>query len=863
MGFSVVVTWRRSRRARTAAAVVAAFLGTSGLARAQSAGVTVTSRAPNGAELVRLLGTRAMDAFAVRGAASRGLHAQVVLPGGMRGSELGLPEIAPGFARFTGSPASLVAFADAHPEVRVEVAPPLHTLLNDASAFVFANEAIARGMDGTGTLVGVADTGLDVTHPDFLDAQGHTRVAWLLDLSVPPLGMHPDLEQQFGVPSSTGSVLAGAVWSAADIDAAIAAGQTARLPQDEVGHGTLVTSCATGNGLSGKSAYRGIAPGASIVFARITGSGTDAIDTDDMLRGVGFLFDRAAALGMPVVVNLSLGSDFGPHDGTMAWEQALAAFVGPDHPGRALIAAAGNSGSVSAFDGPLVHQSVHVNGDTTMRVPIPALAAMSGVVEVWVAMHASSDLHVGLEAPGGEWLHPTAPGASASHTSGGAMAAVYNGAAPNSPVPPQSQGAVVVWQGAWPAGTYNVTLEGTGTADLYIEASGDAVSTSGLALGFAQGVREGTINLPATNPAIIGVGCTINKRSWRGLDQTFHVLEVPLLDSAGGGPNAANATRDPIDGEPCWFSSAGPTLTGVLKPEIMAPGAAIVGALSQQAVPPSATSIFENSACKGASSQCEVIDALHGVSAGTSFSSPVVAGTVAVLLQHDPTLTQDTILAALQGGAHPLRGPAAFADQAGAGEVDVLGSLASVDRLRDPVLALPVRTESWLALGAEEYLADGSTPLEAVVELRASRPATAAPRAAAPLADGFAEGRLNVYALVDGEPFAGAVQTARRGPGVWVSTVQLPGGLGGKSLTLGATFDGAPIVSSKTVPIAVDAWSAEYLASARGGCAIGAVGRRARTTGPDPSVLVIAIGVLGVAVGRGRRREMGRRARRG
>ena len=60
-----------------------------------------------------------------------------------------------------------------------------------------------------------------------------------------------------------------------------------------------------------------------------------------------------------------------------------------------------------------------------------------------------------------------------------------------------------------------------------------------------------------------------------GREQPFF---VPLLDSAGGAPNAGGLTRVPIDGEPCWFSSAGPTLTGIAKPDIMAPGAAIVGA---------------------------------------------------------------------------------------------------------------------------------------------------------------------------------------------------------------------------------------------------------------------------------------------
>jgi hypothetical protein len=849
-------TSKRSALASTLSwSLVLASFASSVAARAQpGAAPARATPAPNGPDLVRLLGARAVDAFTVRGAPSRALHAQVVLPAGTRASDLGLPAIVPGFARFTGTPAGLLAFAGAHPELRIEVAPPLHTLLNDASAFVFANQPIAQGMDGTGAIVGIADTGLDVTHPDFLDAQGHTRVAWLLDLSAAPLGIHPDLEQQFGVTDATGALLAGAVWSAADIDAAIAAGKTSTLPQDPVGHGTLVTACAAGNGESGKSAYRGIAPGATIVLARVTGSSTDSIDTDDLLRGAGFLFDRASAMAMPIVVNLSLGSDFGPHDGTMAWEQALAAFVGPDHPGRAIVAAAGNSGSISPSDGPLVHQSVHVNGGTTMRVPIPTAGASSGGVEVWVAMHAGADLSVGLDGPDGRWLAPTASGASAGRSSAGYTAGVYNGGAANSPVPAQSLGAVIVWQGAWPAGTYSVTLDGTGTADLFVESSGDAVNAQGIPDGFAEGVREGTINLPATNPSIIGVGCTINKRSWLAIDQSENFLQVPLLDAVGGLPNADSEMRSAIEGEPCWFSSAGPTLTGVQKPEIMAPGAAIVGALSQQAIPPAPASIFENDSCQGSSDQCEVIDSLHGVSAGTSFSSPIVAGTVAVLLQHDPTLTQGEVLAALQGGSHPLRGPAAFEDQVGAGEVDVEGALAAVDRLHDTNLVLPVEGESWLAFGADEYLADGSTPLEVAVELRAARPASGG---SAPPADGFAEARLDVYALVDGRPYEGAVQTTRRGAGVWAATVVLPGGLGGSSLTVGANFDGAPIVASKTVPIAADIWSAEYPTRVQGGCAVGP-----GETGGGGAGLSLVVGAFAVVALRGRtkpRRECRRR----
>src|SRR5258708_15213732 len=96
-------------------------------------------------------------------------------------------------------------------------------------------------------------------------------------------------------------------------------------------------------------------------------------------------------------------------------------------------------------------------------------------------------------------------------------------------------------------------------------------------------------------------------------------LAVPELDRFGGAPDPSGGMRDAVEGEPCWFSSAGPTLTGIYKPEIMAPGGAIVGAMSAQAVPPVDSSIFTNAGCpaKGGGAvdpACQRVDALHGVS---------------------------------------------------------------------------------------------------------------------------------------------------------------------------------------------------------------------------------------------------------
>jgi subtilisin family serine protease len=801
---------------------------------------------PDGAALVRLMGSRAMKVFAPPGAS--GMGALVTLPPGMTASDVGLAQAAPGFARLWGSPATILAFADAHPGMPIEVAPPLHMLLDTARVYVTASLANDSGLDGTGVLVGIADTGLDVTHPDFIDANGNTRVAWLLDLSSPPLGKYPALEQMYGDTDDSGNVVSGAVWAASDIDALLTTGepsQLSQLPQDEIGHGTLVTACAAGSGELGRSGYIGVAPKATLLIARIYPKNGGAVGNDDLLRGVQFLFDRADSMGQPVVVNLSSGTDFGPHDGTMSWEQTLASHVGAQTPGHALVVSAGNSGSI--VDTP-VHQNVFVQSGTEVRVPLTvSTASQDGSVQVWVAVHAGGKVSVGLDGPDGTWLSPVGANDSAGKTGNRYTAGIYNGSAPSgSQVPPASNGAVVVWQGAFPAGTYYVTLSGTGSVDLYEQGTGDAQNST----GWVNGVREATITLPATSPSLIAVGCTINKTAWRN-DQGYALgLSVPLLDAAGAMPDPTGATRDPIPGEPCSFSSAGPTLTGVQKPEIMAPGAVIVGALSQQAVPPGPASVFTNPSCpdktgNGTNPDCQQVDALHVASFGTSFSAPLAAGAIAILFQHDPTLAQPDLVAALQGGAHPLRGPSAYEDQGSVGEVDVVGAVTAAERLRAPVDALPVASKSWLTLGADLYLADGSTPLQAIFELRTASTGSGA----APPADGFADGRLVPYVLVDGLAYAGGGVTSlvRRGPGVWLATVQLPGGLGGNNLTVGATFDGNAIVKPQSIPIATDAWNADYPPSIGGGCV--AAGGEGTAWGAGGAV------VVGVMVGWRRRRR--------
>ena len=62
--------------------------------------------------------------------------------------------------------------------------------LNDAGVPATGAPAFrsATGADGSGAVLGILDTGVDFTHPDFIKPDGTTRIKFLCDQSDPPLG---------------------------------------------------------------------------------------------------------------------------------------------------------------------------------------------------------------------------------------------------------------------------------------------------------------------------------------------------------------------------------------------------------------------------------------------------------------------------------------------------------------------------------------------------------------------------------------------------------------------------------------------------------------------------------------------------
>ena len=149
----------------------------------------------------------------------------------------------------------------------------------------------------------------------------------------------------------------GKVFSENDINKLIADfAANGKLPpaglMDESGHGTGVASVAGGSAFTaGADAVRariGIAPAARFIIVSVAVDEHAAIIADE-LAGIEFCFEKAAEIGQPCVVNLSLGDHDQPHNGLSVFAHRLRALLMQGSPpsfvsGRAIVVAAGNEG---------------------------------------------------------------------------------------------------------------------------------------------------------------------------------------------------------------------------------------------------------------------------------------------------------------------------------------------------------------------------------------------------------------------------------------------------------------------------------------------------------------------------------------
>ena len=457
-------------------------------------------------------------------------------------------------------------------------APTLDKSVNETIADTVRTHYSVKGKD---IIIGVIDTGIDWQHPDFRMASDatKTRIKFLWDLSdntgPPPTG--------FG---SSG----GTEYDETQINAALAGPGTVNA-QDPVGHGTHVAGIAGG--------LNGMAPDADLIIVKATRPGSQSFTSTDVVTALDYVDKKAAALGKPYVVNLSLGGQQGPHDGRSSEAIAIDELVGAGKTGKVAVVAAGNDGN----------NLIHTSGILPL---ITAESVSRSLDSIGIAQIVSIEIFINATIPAAVSFSVAGPDTVFESSGFGSALNELD----------QSDGKVQIFTSLFAGtdiqttisittkkpGKWTISLKGgrgsgTGEFDMWIF-SNNAEWKDG------EGDFSKLVGSPGSSIHAITVGAYASKASWTDAD---------------GNPHTAAANRVAVvPGNRATFSSPGPTRDGRRKPEISAPGQLIASTLSRDAAS-GGVSIFN--------SRNILPGNLTAIAQGTSQATPHVTGAVALLME--------------------------------------------------------------------------------------------------------------------------------------------------------------------------------------------------------------------------------------
>lgn len=471
---------------------------------------------------------------------------------------------------------------------------------------------LPKAYTGEGVVVGVVDAGFDYMHAAFRrPADGALRIKRVWEQSATTLdGASAPAKYGYGIELNTPELI-----------------EKAQGDSDSNSHGTHVAAIAAGSDAYKDGAYVGNAPDADIVLVALDlNTSTNA----DISNAVQYIFDYADEVGKPCVVNLSLGNQDGPHDGTSTFDTMTDAMQGP---GRLIVGAAGNH-RTDAFH--IDHTFATTNAAplrTFVKYKVaPSNSVSGGTIEIWgekgvdftvdIAAYSTfnkKDARSTTVYPAegvtnvdfGKYATGTWKVASEVSPLNGkphvvltsALTSIRNNYAIALTVTPKTAGRVNIWSD----NTY-LALE---SRDIEGFSAPDAASSTLCEIG-------------GTGKRILTVGSYTTRNEY----------------TTNGGQQA---TLQETVGDLSSFSSYGPTVDGRMKPNITAPGCFIISAVS-------------NNDASGNLMYAEYNENFgrynqYGYMQGTSMASPFVAGIVATWLQAYPQLTPEQLHEIVQNTA--------------------------------------------------------------------------------------------------------------------------------------------------------------------------------------------------------------------
>lgn len=520
---------------------------------------------------------------------------------------------------------------------------------------------LPQAFTGKGVLTSIFDQGMDPNHVNFTNATPQSRVIQLYHFT----GSNGAFKEYSGdqVSSFTtdlrseshGTHTMGIM--AGSFNKGDGKGKTAVMTMKD--NDTPASIRVTANA---KNPYYGVATQSEIVAA------CGQLYTSNTSVGIEKLHDYVMASGKPGVMNLSIGSSVGPHDGTDATSR-LINNIAADMP---VCVSSGNEGDLPAtLRGTnyqtflLPYQGRAFNGiidiwskdATPLKVTIVVYdKSAKNIVASFVVEGNSSGVVTTSNYTDPSYQHNTYfdrafTSSSVQYTSGVQQsnnrynAYLYANIQYNSATNPSANYLL------------GFIVEGSVQSDMFLNSDYAYLGSGGIA-GWQTGNADMSISNFACGDNVISVGSYNTRRFWPTLGKTYFSFNK-------------NQGYD-VD-EVSGFSSYGELLDGRKLPTLCAPGCAIISSFNSYNT---ALSNDEAAALYNYNSRAYY----WGEMQGTSMSSPFAAGVVGLMLEADGTLTPSQVRDILKKTAVKQEGyyNASNAMRWGAGRIDAVAAIREV-----------------------------------------------------------------------------------------------------------------------------------------------------------------------------------------
>lgn len=514
---------------------------------------------------------------------------------------------------------------------------------------------LQQAYTGKGVVVGVQDIGFDLTHPNFYSSDtSEYRIKAFWDM----LDNTDESETLFVGRDFTTKE---AILSKAH--ATDGKKQT---------HGTHTTGIAAGSGAEGDgivSKYIGVAPEADIcLVANAVTNDMEFIAEEDEYKytsatdmlGFKYIFDYAESVGKPCVINFSEGSHEDLYGDCQLLFEVLKEMTGP---GRIIVASAGNESIKQTYMHKPIGQEkarglIYSNSkDAYYTLSSPAhqtleLDFMKNASESFKYSISTEDL---LDLPD-TLLIDTIEVSSFKYA---ILCATYPSCYDNNK-----------WATELLITDLNKSVPGAGKQRIGLTLSGVEKDIECYASGgyfilrndypeWADVEATHNIHFPGCAPSVICVGSS----AWR----TGHINYLGEKKTSNLGISGVRAVS----------SSVGPTMAGITKPDCTAPGMNVISSYSSYYLEnnPSAADIgwdIRHFEWNGRTYP-------WNSNSGTSMASPVVAGTIALWLEANPTLSPQDVMEVIAATSRHYDESLTYPNnEYGWGEIDAYAGLLHV-----------------------------------------------------------------------------------------------------------------------------------------------------------------------------------------